>query len=122
MNGSVAANVIIISDDSLAVDKKIEELRKGLELEVEPIVYTASEEGTYAIVDELTTISLFDDSKLIIVRRAEALLSKSDRAFLELLKAMNNQNSSNVLVLIFMDFSDYSNEQYQKLKRFSSVF
>ena len=122
MNGSMAANFIIISDDSLAVDKKIEELRKGLELEVEPIVYTASEEGTYAIVDELTTISLFDDSKLIIVRRAEALLSKSDRAFLELLKAMNNQNSSNVLVLIFMDFSDYSNEQYQKLKRFSSVF
>ncbi len=91
MNGSMAANFIIISDDSLAVDKKIEELRKGLELEVEPIVYTASEEGTYAIVDELTTISLFDDSKLIIVRRAEALLSKSDRAFLELLKAMNNQ-------------------------------
>ncbi len=122
MNGSMAANFIIISDDSFAVDKKIEEIRKGLELEVEPIVYTASEEGTYAIVDELTTISLFDDSKLIIVRRAEALLSKSDRAFLELLKAMNNQNSSNVLVLIFMDFSDYSNEQYQKLKRFSSVF
>ena len=42
----MAANFIIISDDSLAVDKKIEELRKGLELEVEPIVYTASEEGT----------------------------------------------------------------------------
>lgn len=118
----MAVNFIILSDDILAVDKKIEEIKRGLDIQTDPIVYTTSEEGTYAIVDELTTISLFDETKFIVVRNAEALLSKSDRAFLELLKAMNDQNSSNILIFVFMDFSDFSNEQYQKLKRFSSVF
>ncbi|MDE5855656.1 MAG: DNA polymerase III subunit delta [Anaeroplasmataceae bacterium] len=118
----MAANFIILADDYLAVDAKLEEIKKGFDLEVEPIVYNAEEEGTYAIVDELTTVSLFDDTKFVIVRNAESLLSKSDHAFLDLLKAMNDQNSSNILVLVFMEAVDASNEQYQKLKRFSSVF
>ncbi|MDE7264104.1 MAG: DNA polymerase III subunit delta [Anaeroplasmataceae bacterium] len=118
----MAANFIILADDSLAVQQKIEEIQNGFELEVEPIVYNALEEGTYAIVDELTTVSLFDETKLVIVKGAEALLARSDKAFLELLKAMNDQSSSNVLILIFMNSIESSNEQYQKLKRFSSVF
>lgn len=119
---SMAVNFILLADDYLAVNRKIEEIKKGFSLEVEPIIYNALEEGTYAIVDELTTVSLFDETKLVIVRNAEGLLSKSDRAFLELLKAMNDQNSSNILILVFMGSVDVSNEQYQKLKRFSSVF
>lgn len=118
----MAVNFILLADDYLAVNRKIEEIKKGFSLEVEPIIYNALEEGTYAIVDELTTVSLFDETKLVIVRNAEGLLSKSDRAFLELLKAMNDQNSSNILILVFMGSVDVSNEQYQKLKRFSSVF
>lgn len=118
----MAANFIILADDSLAVQKKIEEIKNGFELDVEPIVYNALEEGTYAIVDELTTVSLFDETKLVVVKGAEELLSRSDKAFLELLKAMNDQNSSNVLILVFMGAVDATNEQFQKLKRFSSVF
>ncbi|MDE6656298.1 MAG: hypothetical protein K2J85_04820, partial [Anaeroplasmataceae bacterium] len=118
----MAVNFIILADDYLAVDRKIEEIKKGFDLEVEPIVYNAEDEGTYAIVDELTTVSLFDETKFVIVRNAESLLSKSDSAFLELLKAMNDQNSSNILILVFMGTVDMANEQYQKLKRFSSVF
>lgn len=118
----MAVNFLILADDSLAVERKIEEIQKGFDLEVEPITYNANEEGTYAIVDELSTVSLFDETKFVVVKNAEALLSKSDTAFLELLKVMNDQNSSNILVLVFMDFTDTNNEQYQKLKRFSSVF
>lgn len=118
----MAVNFILLADDSLAVDRKLKEIQKGFNLEVEPIVYNASEEGTYAIVDELATVSLFDETKFVVVKNAEALLAKSDTAFLELLKVMNDQNSSNILVLVFMDFTDGTNEQYQKLKRFSSVF
>ncbi len=118
----MAANFIILADDSLAVDRKIEEIKKGFNLDSDPIIYSADEEGTYAIVDELTTISLFEETKFVVVRRAEALLAKTDHAFLDLLKAMNNQNSSNILVLVFLYYQDVQNEQYQKLKRFSSVF
>ncbi|MDE7105810.1 MAG: DNA polymerase III subunit delta [Anaeroplasmataceae bacterium] len=118
----MAVNFIILADDYLAVEQKIEEIKKGFNLEVDPITYNAQEEGTYAIVDELTTVSLFEETKFVVVRNAEALLTKSDRAFLDLLKAMNDQSSSNVLILVFMDSVDMSNEQYQKLKRFSSVF
>ena len=118
----MAVNFIILEDDYLAVESKIEEIKKGFELDVEPTLYNLDEEGTYAIVDELTTVSLFDETKLVIVRNAEGLLKNSDRAFLELLKAMNDQNSSNILILVFMGSVDTSNEQYQKLKRFSSVF
>lgn len=118
----MAVNFIILADDYLAVEQKIEEIKKGFNLEVDPITYNAQEEGTYAIVDELTTVSLFEEAKLVVVRNAEVLLTKSDRAFLDLLKAMNDQSSSNVLILVFMDSVDMSNEQYQKLKRFSSVF
>lgn len=118
----MAVNFLILADDSLAVERKLEEIQKGFDLEVEPIMYNASEEGTYSIVDELSTVSLFDETKFVVVKNAEALLSKSDTAFLELLKVMNDQNSSNILVLVFMNFTDVNNEQYQKLKRFSSVF
>ncbi|MDE7161788.1 MAG: DNA polymerase III subunit delta [Anaeroplasmataceae bacterium] len=118
----MAVNFIILADDPLAVERKLVEIQKGFDLEVEPITYNASEEGTYAIVDELATVSLFDETKFVVVRSAEALLSKSDTAFLELLKVMNDQNSSNILVFVFMTAIDTSNEQYQKLKRFSSVF
>ena len=118
----MAVNFLILADDSLAVERKLAEIQKGFDLDVDPITYNALEEGTYAIVDELATVSLFDETKFVVVRNAEALLSKSDTAFLELLKVMNDQNSSNILVLIFMGTVDVNNEQYQKLKRFSSVF
>lgn len=118
----MAVNFILLADDYLAVERKIEEIKKGFNLDVEPITYNIDEEGTYAIVDELTTVSLFDETKLVVVKNAESLCSKSDRAFLDLLKAMNDPNSSNILILVFMGSIDISNEQYLKLKRFSSVF
>ena len=101
----MAVNFIILADDYLAVESKIEEIKKGFNLDVEPTLYNLDEEGTYAVVDELTTVSLFDETKFVVVRNAEGLLKSSDRAFLDLLKAMNDQNSSNILILVFQQKS-----------------
>lgn len=119
--GIVASNFIILADDYQALEERINELKKGFEIDTDTINYSLEEEGIYSLVDELTTISLFGDRKFVVAKHAEALLSKSDKAFLELTKAMNDPQSENVLILVFMDGVDFSNEQYQKLKRFSSV-
>lgn len=116
----MTANFIISADDYLMVNNKIDEIKQSFNLDAEPIIYDWQEEGTYAVVDELTTISLFDEPKVVVVKNAEGILNKTDTAFLELLKAMNDQNSSNILIFVFMEAIDTANEQYQKLKRFSS--
>ena len=118
----MASNFIILADDVLAVEQKITEIKKGMEYEEEPILYNLMDEGTYALVDELSTISLFETTKFIIAKNAECLLNKADKAFVELLKVMNAPSNQNILVLVFMGAIDFSSEQYQKLKRFSSVF
>ena len=117
----MASNFIIIADDYLALEQKIEEIKKGFEVTSETIQYNLGDEGIYALIDELTTISLFDETKFVIAKNAEVLLGKSEKAFVELLKAMNDQSSSNILILIFMNSVDYASEAFQKLKRFSSV-
>lgn len=117
----MASNFIIIADDYLALEQKIEEIKKGFEVTSETIQYNLGDEGIYALIDELTTISLFDETKFVIAKNAEVLLGKSEKAFVELLKAMNDQSSSNILILIFMNSADYASEAFQKLKRFSSV-
>ncbi len=114
------ANFIISADDYLMVNNKIDEIKQSFNLDVDPIVYNWQEEGTYAIVDELTTVSLFEEPKIVVVKNVDGILTKTDTAFLELLKAMNDQNSTNILIFVFMSNIDTSNEQYQKIKRFSS--
>ena len=94
----MASNFIILADDVLAVEQKITEIKKGMEYEEEPILYNLMDEGTYALVDELSTISLFETTKFIIAKNAECLLNKADKAFVELLKVMNAPSNQNILV------------------------
>ena len=107
----MASNFIILADDVLAVEQKITEIKKGMEYEEEPILYNLMDEGTYALVDELSTISLFETTKFIIAKNAECLLNKADKAFVELLKVMNAPSNQNILVLVFMGAIDFSSEQ-----------
>ena len=117
----MAANFIIWSDDYLAASSKIDEIKDGFDIQSDSIVYNLNDDSLYSLVDELTTVSLFDDVKFIVCKGAENLLvNKSDKAFTELLKAMNDMNSSNVLVLLFMNELDFSHERYSMIKRFSS--
>lgn len=117
----MASNFIIVSDDFEATSNKIEEIKNGYNITSEIITYDLADENVYSLVDELTTVSLFEDIKFVVVKEAENLLGKNEKAFLELQKAMNDVYSSNILILIFKKV-DYSNSDFQKLRRFSAFF
>ena len=116
----MASNFIIVSDDYLALEDKIEEIKSNCEMSCDTTTYDLSDDGIYSLIDEMSTISLFGDRKFIVVKQAEQILSKNDKAITELVKAMNDINSENVLILVFMNYVDFSNEQFQKLKKYSS--
>lgn len=117
----MASNFIIVSDDFEATNNKIEEIKNGYNILSETITYDLSDESIYSLVDELTTISLFEDIKFVVVKEAEELLGKNEKAFVELQKAMNDVYSNNILILLFKKV-DYSNEDFGKLRRFSAFF
>ena len=97
----MASNFIIVSDDFEATNNKIEEIKQGYNITSETITYDLSDENVYSLVDELTTISLFEDVKFVVVKEAEELLGKNEKAFIELQKAMNDVYSNNILILLY---------------------
>ena len=117
----MASNFIIVSNDFEATNNKIEEIKNGYNITSDIITYDLSDESIYSLVDELTTISLFEDVKFVVVKEAEELLGKNEKAFVELQKAMNDVYSNNILILLFKKV-DYSNEDFGKLRRFSAFF
>lgn len=119
-------NFILVADDFEAVENKIQEIKSSYQVDYDMVQYNMKDESIYSLVDELTTISLFAEPKFVIAKGAEALLGKTDKPFLSLLGAMNQVDSDNILVLVFMLSADtkfdYQNEQFVQLKRFSSFF
>ena len=92
-------NYLILFDDSSLCNKRIDELQKTMNDSCDVINYDLEDDGIYSIIDELTTISLFDEPKFLIVKTFEAISKISENALNELLRAMNDVNSNNVLVL-----------------------
>ena len=97
----MASNFIIVSNDFEATNNKIEEIKNGYNITSDIITYDLSDENVYSLVDELTTVSLFEDVKFVVVKEAEELLGKNEKAFVELQKAMNDVYSNNILILLF---------------------
>lgn len=118
----MASNFIIVSDDYKALQDKILEIQEGLEVSSEPIIYNLAEEKVYSLIDEITTVSLFDETKFIIVKSSSELLKTADKPFMELLKAMNSPQNNNILIITFVGSVDVSCDAFQKLKRFSSFY
>ncbi len=118
----MAFNFMVASDDAMALENKIEEIKKGYGITSETVVYNLNDEGVYALVDELSTVSLFEDTKFVVAKGGEYLLGKDDAAMKELYKVMNQQSSSNVLVITFLGTYHLQDETFQKLRRFSSFF
>lgn len=115
-------NYIITTDDISAANEKIEEIKKSLSSDYDDIAYDLEEDLVYSLIDELTTISLFDTPKFIVVKAAEAITGISDKASLELFSAMNNRESENVIIFLFTKDSDYyKSEKFQKLKKYSTL-
>lgn len=113
---------MILADDYQALENKISEIKEKYNMDYETINYNLEEEGIYALIDELSTISLFNEPKFVVARGAEVLLKQSGSAFVELLKVMNDPSSMNCLILVFTDSIEASNEQFMKLKKFASFF
>lgn len=116
----MAYNYIIASDDTEAALEKTEEIRKSVSFVPDCLEYDLEDDGIYALIDELTTVSLFDTPKMITVKTAEALSDCSEKAFTTLLQAMNDINSDNILILLFLKGFNPNAERNQRLKKYAS--
>lgn len=115
----MANNFIITTDDIIALNKKIDDIKQSLNYTLDSINYNLDDESIYDLIDDLNTVSLFNEDKFIIVKNAETIINlKNENIFNEFLKALNDQYSNNTLILVFQDFVDYNNPKFQKLKSF----
>ena len=115
-------NYLISSDDTEALNNKIEEIYKSFNLEFDVIRYDLEEDNIYNIIDELSTISLFDNPKFVIAKALGKLALASERQINELLMVMNNKDSNNVLVLTCLDKIDFKNDNLAKVRKYSVYF
>lgn len=115
----MANNFIITTDDIIALNKKIDDIKQSLNYTLDSINYNLDDESIYDLIDDLNTVSLFNEDKFIIVKNAETIINlKNENIFNEFLKALNDQYSNNTLILVFQDFVDYNNPKFQKIKSF----
>ncbi len=112
-------NYLILFDDSNLCNKRIDELHKTLNESYDVINYDLEDDGIYSIIDELTTVSLFDEPKFLIVKSFEAISKIGDNALNELLRAMNDVNSNNVMVFTTKKLE--SNDIINKVKRYCNT-
>lgn len=114
-------NYIITTDDVTAGMNKVDEIRRSFNIEFDESSYDLDDDGIYSVIDELSTISLFDTTKFIIVKSSEGICKIGDKALKELCSIMNDINSNNVLVLFSTKGFDYKNENYVKIKRYATT-
>lgn len=112
-------NYLILFDDSSLCNKRIDELLKTMNDSYDVINYDLEDDGIYSIIDELTTVSLFDEPKFLIVKSFEAISKIGENAVSELLRAMNDVNSNNVMV--FTSKKLESNDIINKVKRYCNT-
>ncbi|MCR5114032.1 MAG: DNA polymerase III subunit delta [Acholeplasmatales bacterium] len=98
------------TDDYSAASNKIEEIRRSLSKSFEEISYDLDEDSIYEVINDLTTISLFEEPKLITIKSAELITEISDNALNELLSAMGNYDSENILIGITVKDYDFKNK------------
>ena len=117
----MAYNYIITSDDSLALKDKISEIKKALDPSYEEIYYDLEDDSLQSLIDELSTISLFDNPKFVIAKNSNKLVNMKNESLLDLYKAMNNTDSQNVLILQILNLSDFKADTFETLKRYSTL-
>ena len=115
-------NYIICTDDISAANEKIEDIRKKLSSEYDNIGYDLDDDSIYSLIDELTTISLFETPKFVIVKESEKLADIKEKQALELISAINNRDSQNVVVFLFTKEYDSKSSNLLKLKKYATYF
>lgn len=117
----MAYNYLITSDDSLAAKDKIEEIKKAIDPSYEELNYDLEDDSLGDVVDELTTISLFDNPKFVVVKNAHKIISIKGESIKNLYKAMNNLDSQNVLILLFLENVDFKSDTFETLRRYANL-
>lgn len=111
----------ISTDDLSFAINKIEDLKKQSKLNYEISSYDLEDDSFYNVIDELTTISLFDDPKFIIVKGAEKISLISEEQFKELIRQLADTESQNALAMITTStFND--KDRLEELKKWTSFY
>ncbi len=111
----------ISTDDLSFAINKIEDLKKQSKLNYEISSYDLEDDSFYNVIDELTTISLFDDPKFIIVKGAEKISQISEDQFKELIRQLADTESQNALAMITTSvFND--KDRFEELKKWCSFY
>ena len=111
---------VISYDDVEALNKKIDEIKDALNMEFDVSKYDLEEDSIYDVIDDCNTISLFQDPKFIIVKSAERIESISDKQLKELLMALNDLESNNILIFCLdLDNESKAKDKINKIKKYS---
>ena len=116
----MAQNYIIVCDDYLAINEYIDKICQDIKVEYDKFDYDLDDDGLYSIVDELSTISLFFFFFFVVVKSIDKITNYSAKAFSDLLSAMNNLESENILIMTSLKVLP-DNERISKLKKYSSL-
>lgn len=114
-------NYIITSDDKEALKEKIEEIIKASATELDVSYYDLASDDIYTILDEIKTISLFGNTKLIVVSSTEDITTVSEAKLNDLTREMNNFSSENILVFTSLKSLDFRNNSLAQIRRFSTL-
>ena len=117
-------NFIIKTDDYSLAQEKVNSIAKSMD-NPDIITYDLDEDNTYNVIDELTTVSLFDNPKLVILKSGNKLLDESAEKLNELSYAMADSANSNVLVIVDEKFDTKTSERfnnYTLIKKYAQEF
>ena len=93
-------NYFIQSDDYSLVNNKLIEIQNRINGDISIIEYDLSSDSIYNIIDEIKTISMFDEIKFIKVKNAQNLEDVKGNSLNELLDSMKDEDNNNYLVFI----------------------
>lgn len=117
-------NFIIKTDDYALAEEKINSIINSMD-NPDVLYYDLKDDNLYNLIDELTTVSLFDNPKLVILKGGNQLLSESDNKINDLCNAMADSTNSNVLIIVEDVFDLKSPERFKKyslIRKYSQEF
>jgi DNA polymerase-3 subunit delta len=111
-------NYFIQTDDYSLVNNKLIEIKNKINDNVSVIEYDLSSDSIFNIIDEIKTISMFDEIKFIKVKNAENLENVKGNSLNELLASMNDEDNKNYIVFISTEAN--KSQSYDKVKKISN--
>jgi DNA polymerase-3 subunit delta len=111
-------NYFIQTDDYSLVQNKLIEIKNKINDNVSVIEYDLSSDSIYNIIDEIKTISMFDEIKFIKVKNAQCLEDVKGNSLNELLASMNDEDNKNYIVFISTEAN--KSQSYDKVKKLSN--